>query len=289
MQPTRVYFVLMLAFVAALLIGSVIFFIGMGGASYVVSDGVQFGTNFLDKPRYDSNLQGFVFSVSFLVASIFLMVMIVLPDDQAAARVGASAPPQPRRRGTAPPRPTSAPPTAPGGAPRPSETPVEVPVLEGDSNSSTVERVTDSGTQPEAEAAGMSESVAAEEPAPQADAEKTLEKDLPITDLPDAEFEVSGEEDIVYGSGRVTDDSMWEFIQSYPDSAVKFLYRKSLENKPLSPTDEDIYRRWEKRGMTRAKVRELVLTIMNWKSLPSDFPHNIWRELRDQIYELQTK
>ena len=88
---------------------------------------------------------------------------------------------------------------------------------------------------------------------------------------------------------RQTDDSMWEFIQSYPDSAVKFLYRKSLENKPLAPTDEDIYRNWEKRGMTRAKVRELVLTIMNWKSLPSDFPHNIWRDLRDKIYELQTK
>jgi predicted Fe-S protein YdhL (DUF1289 family) len=41
--------------------------------------------------------------------------------------------------------------------------------------------------------------------------------------------------------------------------------------------------------MNRAKVREVVLEIMQWQSLPDDFPHNIWRELRDQIYEMQAR
>jgi hypothetical protein len=119
-------------------------------------------------------------------------------------------------------------------------------------------------------------------------ASEVVEEDLPPTDVPDR-YEDTGEDDVIYGSGRVTDDSIWEFIQAYPDSAVKFLYRKTLENKALPPTDEDIYRRWELRGMTRAKVREFVLAIMGWKTLRDDFPHNIWRELRDQIFEMQQK
>ena len=82
---------------------------------------------------------------------------------------------------------------------------------------------------------------------------------------------------------------MWDFVQQYPDTAVKFLYRKTLDNKPLSPTEEDIYRNWELRGMSRAKVREIVLEIMSWQSLPDNFPHEIWRELRDQIYEMKVE
>ena len=70
---------------------------------------------------------------------------------------------------------------------------------------------------------------------------------------------------------------------------MKFLYRKTLDNKPLSTVDEEIYRQWEQRGMTRSKVREMVLEIMSWRSLPDDFPHNIWRELRDQVFDMKTR
>jgi hypothetical protein len=118
---------------------------------------------------------------------------------------------------------------------------------------------------------------------------KSRADDLPAIDLPDARFEDTGEDDVVYGGGRITEDSAWEFVQNYPDSAVKYLYRKTLDNKPLSPAEEDIYRKWELRGLSRAKVREIVLEIMKWQSLPDDFPHNIWRELRDQIFEMRAK
>ena len=119
--------------------------------------------------------------------------------------------------------------------------------------------------------------------------EAPAEGDFDIDDLPESPYEDTGDEDVVYGNGRVTDDSVWDFIHNYPDSAVKFLYRKNLENKPLTPGEEDIYRRWEMRGMTRAKVRQFVLEVMGWKSLPDDFPHNIWRDLRDQIFELKER
>lgn len=130
------------------------------------------------------------------------------------------------------------------------------------------------------------------QPTPSLDEEvvtSAVEEDSLIEDLPDSRYDDTGEEDVVYGNGRVTDDSVWEFIHTYPDSAVKFLYRKSLESKPLTPSEEDIYRKWDMRGMTRTKVRQFVLEIMGWKSLPDDYPHNIWRELRDQIFELKER
>jgi hypothetical protein len=111
----------------------------------------------------------------------------------------------------------------------------------------------------------------------------------PPVDLPSARPELTGEEDVVYGNGPVTEDSIVEFIQNYPDSAVKFLYRKNLDNRPLPPMEEDIYQRWERRGMSRAKAREYVLEIMGWDKLPDDFPHNIWMKLRDRIYELKVE
>jgi len=72
----------------------------------------------------------------------------------------------------------------------------------------------------------------------------------PPVDLPTARPELSGEEDVVYGNGPTTEDSIVEFIQNYPDSAVKFLYRKNLDNRPLPPVEEDIYQHWERRGMS---------------------------------------
>jgi hypothetical protein len=113
--------------------------------------------------------------------------------------------------------------------------------------------------------------------------------DLPKLERENSRFDDAGEDDVVYGTGRVTDDSLWDFIQRHPDSAVKFLYRKSLDNKPLTTVEEEIYRQWEQRGMTRSKVRGMVLEIMSWKSLPEDFPHNIWRELRDQVFDMRTR
>lgn len=111
--------------------------------------------------------------------------------------------------------------------------------------------------------------------------------DLPELDMSNVRMDEGEEEDVVYGDGRISEDAAWEFLQQYPDSAVKFLYRRNLDNKPLSPTDEDIYRIWESRGLSRGKIREILLEIMGWPSLPDAFPHQIWKELRDQIFEIQ--
>lgn len=280
MYPTRFHIILVGFFLAALIVGALFFVLGMDSASYLVSDGSGVGIHYIDKPSYDAHFQGLIFTITFLAAGILLLGLVILPDQQRSVTVQrASAPPQPRKRSAGAPEPAQAAPQPP--QPAPAAEPAAQPAAPGPTVEIEGEPEPET-SQPE-RAPAKTRSV--EEEVLTAQPEETAE----IEDLPDARAAETGEEDVVYGSGRVDDDSIWEFIHNHPDSAVKFLYRKTLDNKPLSPTEEDIYRRWEMRGMRRAKVRELVLEIMAWKTLPDDFPHNIWRGLRDQIFENRSR
>ncbi len=279
MVPLRFYIVLMGFFLAALVFGVLFFVMGMDKASYLINDGMSYGLHYIDKPSYDTNLQGLIFTLSFLAAGILLLMLAILPGQQApAGKIQALAPPQPKRRPAVGAQPQAA------SAPEP-QAPPETQEAAG---SPTVE------IEPEPVAAGPPSAPPKAKAAPKLSVDEEVltsseEEEIEIEDLPDSRYEDTGEEDVVYGTGRVTDDSIWEFIHNYPDSAVKFLYRKTLENKALLPNEEDIYRRWEMRGMNRSKVREFVLEIMGWSSLPDDFPHNIWRYLRDQIFEIKSR
>jgi len=285
LQPLNLYMVLMAVFIAALLLGLLFFIVGINEVSYLVTDGVRYGVRYLDKPRYDQYLQGLIFTGFFLVAGLLFVFVIAVPDDHAPAQRG-QMPPQPRRR---PPMPIQGQPAPQAAAPQPAAIPTPPP--------EAPPPAMEAAPEPTPAAPEAAPAAAAPAPAPRPTAasvdEEVLtsasEVDLGITDLPDERMVETGEDDVVYGTGRVTDDSIWDFVLAYPDSAVKFLYRKTLENKALSPTEEDIYRKWELRGMTRAKVRELVLDIMGWRRLPDDFPHNIWRDLRDQIFEMKAR
>ncbi len=300
MQPIRFYIIVLGVFLAALIVGALFFISGMSGASYLVSDGVGYGMHYLDKPSYDSHLQGLIFTLSFLAAGILLFLLVLLPDRRGAfAQPQAALPPQPRRRPAAP-APQAAPATQAAPAPQaaPATQAAPAPQAEPEAPAEGEEPPAESPPTAEIEASGDAVNGAPVTQPPSAETGRSVDEEVltsnepgkfDIEDLPDPRFDDSGDEDVVYGNGRVTDDSIWDFIHDYPDSAVKFLYRKTLENKNLSPNEEDIYRKWEMRGMSRAKVREYVLEIMGWKSLPDDFPHNIWRELRDQIFEFKSK
>lgn len=284
LQPVRLSMLVMAGFLVVMAGGAFYFVSGMTRATYVVTDGVRLATMYLDKPHYDMHLQGLIYAVCFLVAGGLLMLLILLPNGRRPGLPYAEAPPQPRRRTEdtgeeAPPQPAPRQAPQPQAAPQPAQAAQPSPLsIEGT----------------EAEAAPP-----AAEPAPEAPARVSVDEeaaaavepaeDLPILEFGDERADLSGDEDVVYGSGRITEDAVWDFVQQYPDSAVKFLYRKSLDNKSLAPTDEDIYRNWETRGMSRAKVREIVLQIMGWQSLPDSFPHEIWRAVRDQIYEMRAR
>ncbi len=94
-----------------------------------------------------------------------------------------------------------------------------------------------------------------------------------------------GEEDVVYGTADITTAAIVDFVHKFPDSALKFLYRKQLDGKPLTTEEEEIYHSWEKRGMTRGKVKAYILTMMDWDNIPKEAMYDIWKKLRDHIYE----
>lgn len=278
LSTEKLYVAVFALFIGALAVGCVIFLIGMRESSYIVNDGIRYSLHYFNKPRYDSQLMGLIFTLAFLVAGVLLLLVIILPNAGQATTQRQSSPPQPRQRAARPaPAPVAAPAPQPAAAaPRMEVAPEPPPRVETPPAAPVIE---EAPAPAPVETRSVDEEVLSAAPV----------DDLPALEQPNSRFDDAGEDDVVYGTGRVTDDAIWEFVQSYPDSAVKFLYRKTLDNKPLSPADEDIYRRWEARGMSRAKVRQIVLDIMQWKSLPDDFPHNIWRELRDQIFEMKVR
>jgi hypothetical protein len=289
-MQTNVPMVMMALFLGALAAGLFYFVVRMNETSYLLTDGVRYTLQVIDKPRYEKYLQGMIYAAFFLLAGLLFLLVILLPDKRSSSAAPQYAPPpQPRRRPVAAPlaavQPAPAATVAPAPPPPPAAeirvAPEPPPVAEETIAAPPIVDVISAEPAPKAK------------PKPKPSVEEELaatpSEDLPIIDVPDTRPEDTGEDDVVYGTGRVTDDSIWDFVLSYPDSAVKFLYRKTLENKPLTPTEEDIYRKWEMRGLSRSKVRGLVLEIMRWKSLPEDFPHNIWRALRDQIFDMKTK
>lgn len=277
MYPSRFYLIALLVFISAMALGALFFLSGMQSSSYILSDGVSLSLRYIDHPRYDRNLIGVIYALAFLAAGLLFLIVVLVPDERTLAAFRRVAAPQPRQRlAEAPvsplretPAPTSDAPVKAAPAPAPEE--------EGAAPEAVKEP-------PSREPAPEPE-VTVDESVRQDVAEPDPQPDLPTLGGPD----LSGEEDIVYGNGPVTEDSIIEFIQNHPDSAVKFLYRKNLDNRTLSPMDEDIYQKWERRGMFRAKVREFVLEIMDWDKLPDDYPHDIWLQLRDQIFELKAR
>ena len=292
LQPTRFYVGMLLFFIATLTAGVLIFLLGMSDSSYLINDGVHYLQQTINVPRYEDNLQGLIFALAFLVAGLLMLLMVMLPDALQSQLQVVAGGPAPRRRAAAPatsaPTQQAAPQPAPQTAPtRPTPTAPHQPEPELEPEALAEP---EPGAAPAASAPPPPAPVA---PAAPVEPLRSLEEEIQASpDLPDLDgdnsrFDDNGEEDVVYGTGRVTDDSAWSFVQTYPDSAVKFLYRRTLDNKALSAAEEEIYRRWELRGLTRAKVRDIVLDIMGWQSLPDDLPHNIWRELRDQVFEMQ--
>jgi hypothetical protein len=92
--------------------------------------------------------------------------------------------------------------------------------------------------------------------------------------------------DVVYGTGRITDEAHKSFIISSPDSAVKFLMRKELDGRPLKSSEDEIYEAWQERGLSRGKLRKHILKIMEWESVPELEVNEIYNQVKDKAYEI---
>jgi hypothetical protein len=242
----------LLLLIGGLFIGSLTFFNRMNGDFILIQRGnepVKYVTN---QYKFVQNKRGFIFSVTFLVAAASIMIMIALPTVESKAAMAQKNAPQPVR---------------------------------ADREESSISAVVEpERAQPESppESAAPPPSLGREEPPAEEviDIIETVEEIS--TDFDDV---TEGEDDVVYGTGPISDAAIMHFVHKFPDSAIKFLFRKQLDGKALTSVEESIYTTWENRHLTRGKVKGYILTLMDWKEFPKKPLYEVWKEIRDHIYE----
>ena len=63
--------------------------------------------------------------------------------------------------------------------------------------------------------------------------------------------------------------------------------RKELDGRPLKSSQDEIYEEWQKRGLSRGKLRKHFLKIMEWDSVPELEVIEIYNKLKDKVYEVK--
>ena len=232
---------------AATVGGIMVCYSGMSETSYLVYRGMEITTYYLDKNRHDLYVNGMVYSITFGIAFLLLLAVIVIPSpEQIQKRLAVS------------------------------------PFTGGNSTPGIIAPI---------------EETLVEEETPAADDESLeieLEPDVESFEVDEEEEEESAQSsgpeeedsDVVYGTGRITDQAHRSFIISSPDSAVKFLLRKELDGRPLKSSQDEIYNGWQERGLSRGKLRKHFLKIMEWDNVPELEVSEIYNQVKDKVYEI---
>ena len=227
--------------------GIFICYTGMSETSYLVYRGMELTTYYLDKNRHDLYLNGLVYSITFGIVFLLLLTVIVIPSpEQIQKRLAATS-----------------------FAGSPGSTEISVP----------------EGETPDAEDTS---------PLDGESIEIELEPDIESYEVDEEEVEKSAltggiddeDTDVVYGTGRITDEAHKSFIISSPDSAIKFLMRKELDGRPLKSSEDEIYEAWQERGLSRGKLRKHILKIMEWENVPELEVNEIYNQVKDKAYEI---
>lgn len=244
----------LLLLIGILAISTLTFFSGMDSSFVLIQKGPTPVRHVIDHYAYAQNKRGFIFALTFLISAISFFIMIMLPSDDAAPVSKVSAAPEPARR----------PERDEGGISAVVESaPVEAQPVDEPSAVRIVPKPDEAPAEPIIESA---------------DLDDTLDAEV-LDEIKE------GEDDVVYGSGPISDAAIIHFVHKFPDSALKFLYRKQLDGKTLTNTEEEIYQQWEKRQMTRGKVKSYIKALMDWKDLPKKPLYEIWKDIRDHIFE----
>ena len=99
----------------------------------------------------------------------------------------------------------------------------------------------------------------------------------------------SEDDDVVFGSKQISNAALEKFVRQYADSTLKFLLRRNLDGRPLSIEVEEVYVGWEKRGLSRTRLKNYVLKLMEWSEMP-DLPIlDLLQTVRERVYEVSNK
>ena len=117
-------------------------------------------------------------------------------------------------------------------------------------------------------------------------------------DEPDEEFEFDekglideddGDNDVVFGDGQIDSKSINRFVKNFPDSAIKFMFRKNLDGRNLPVEYEEIYINWEKRGLSRGRLKKYLFKMMKWDNFPDIPILEVVQRIKDRQYDLKGK
>ena len=242
------YSVAVLGSLGASLFGAFYCYNGMSQVSFMTYRGTQVATYYFDKGKYDFYLHGLIYCGVFAAALLLITFVIVIPSqDQVQRRMASSS------FGGGMGGPMGGPMGAPGGgmsAP---------PVQQG-----------------------------AELPAEPADLGFELTPEIESFD--DGGFSMDmgmgmgdDDDDVISGSGRITDESHEKFLRQHPESAVKFLLRKDMSGRPVSAEEEELFEGWQKRGLSRGKLRQQLFNLMDWEDMPDLAPSELVSEIQDHL------
>ncbi len=252
MNSSTVFMIAILLLIGALAMGSFISFNRMSQEYILVKSGVKPVKRILNNYGYLQGKRGFIFSITFLVVGVSFVIMIALPSEDAKVVRKVTAAPQP---------------------------------VSDERKESSISAIIEKPSPDEKVDAPPAP------PPPQSEKDEPLITPpieiIPQTEELSTELEdvTEGEDDVVYGSGPVSDAAIIHFVHKFPDSAIKFLFRKQLDGKALTSIEENIYQGWEDRQLTRGKVKGYILTLMDWKEFPKKPLYEVWKEIRDHIYE----
>ncbi len=154
------------------------------------------------------------------------------------------------------------------------------------------EESTDEQTQAETEESTKSES------AKSGISAASLFDEIEVEEEQDEEFDfdtgglqeaIDDDSDVVFGDGRIEQNSMTKFVSNYPDSTIKFLLRKSLDGRPLPAGYDEIYLNWENRGLSRGRLKKYLFKLMDWQDFPDIPVLDVVRKIRERHFELRAK
>jgi len=101
--------------------------------------------------------------------------------------------------------------------------------------------------------------------------------------------ENNDDNDVVFGEGPIIQSSIIKFVENFPDSAIKFLLRKNLDGRPLPIEYEEIYQKWELRGLSRSRVKKHLCKLMQWEEFPDIPVIEVLRKIREHFFDMKEK
>ena len=101
--------------------------------------------------------------------------------------------------------------------------------------------------------------------------------------------EDDADNDVVFGDGQIDSNSIREFVKNFPDSTIKFMFRKNLDGRNLPVEYEEIYINWEKRGLSRGRLKNYLFKLMKWDNFPDIPILEVVKIIKDRQYDLKDK